>query len=383
LGTLLQVTSGWCGGLDSVHIYMTTPFSSLSFQRGPTVANRFMLAPLTNQQSHADGTLSDEEHHWLTMRAKGGFGITMTCASHVQRIGQGFPGQLGCFSDDHLEGLTRLAHDIKQAGSVALAQLHHAGNRSPKELIGEAPVCPSDDEKTGARALTTSEVETVIADFISAAVRSQQAGFDGVELHGAHGYLICQFLSSELNQRTDQYGGSLENRARVLMSIVDGVRESCGPDFILAVRLSPERFGMRTAEIQQLFGWLVTSNKVDLIDMSLWDVFGDCADPDFAGKKLLDQFVSLERGEVMLTVAGKIHTPADVQRVLDAGVDIVTLGRAAILHHDYPQKMQADAGFSPRTLPVTEEVLSQEGLSPAFIGYMKNWKGFVVEANAS
>jgi 2,4-dienoyl-CoA reductase-like NADH-dependent reductase (Old Yellow Enzyme family) len=214
-------------------------------------------------------------------------------------------------------------------------------------------------------------------------VRSQRAGFDGVELHGAHGYLICQFLSSELNQRTDQYGGSLENRARVLMSIVDGVRESCGPDFILGVRLSPERFGMRTAEIKQLFGWLVTSNKVDLIDMSLWDVFGDCADPDFAGKKLLDQFVSLERGNVMLTVAGKIHTPADVQRVLDAGVDIVTLGRAAILHHDYPQKMQADAGFSPRTLPVTEAVLAQEGLSPAFIGYMKNWKGFVVEVNAS
>jgi 2,4-dienoyl-CoA reductase-like NADH-dependent reductase (Old Yellow Enzyme family) len=244
-------------------------------------------------------------------------------------------------------------------------------------------VCPSDDEATGARALTTSEVKAVIDDFVSAAVRSQRAGFDGVELHGAHGYLICQFLSSELNQRTDQYGGSLENRARVLMSIVDGVRESCGPDFILAVRLSPERFGMRTAEIQQLFGWLVTSNKVDLIDMSLWDVFGDCADPDFAGRKLLDQFVSLERGNVMLTVAGKIHTPADVRRVLDAGVDIVTLGRAAILHHDYPQKMQADAGFSPRTLPVTEEVLSQEGLSPAFIGYMKNWKGFVVEANAS
>lgn len=362
---------------------MVSAFSSISFAHGLGMANRFMLAPLTNQQSHTDGTLSNEEHHWLTMRAKGGFGITMTCASHVQRIGQGFPGQLGCFSDDHLEGLTRLAADIKEANSVALAQLHHAGNRSPRELIGEAPVCPSDDASTGARALTASEVETVIADFISAAVRSQQAGFDGVELHGAHGYLICQFLSSELNQRTDQYGGSLENRARVLMSIVDGVRESCGPNFILAVRLSPERFGMRISEIQQLFVWLVESNKVDLLDMSLWDVFADCHDPDFAGKKLLDQFVSLKRGNVLLTVAGKIHTPANVQQVLDAGVDIVTLGRAAILHHDYPQKMQADAGFTPRTLPVTEAVLAQEGLSPAFIGYMKNWKGFVVEESAS
>jgi 2,4-dienoyl-CoA reductase-like NADH-dependent reductase (Old Yellow Enzyme family) len=214
-------------------------------------------------------------------------------------------------------------------------------------------------------------------------VRSEKAGFDGVELHGAHGYLICQFLSSELNQRTDQYGGSLGNRARVLMSIIDGVRESCGPDFILAVRLSPERFGMRTAEIQQVFKWLVESNKVDLIDMSMWDVFADCSDPDFVGKKLLDQFVSLERGKVLLTVAGKISTPTDIQRVLDAGVDIVTLGRMAILHHNYPQMMQADAEFMPRTLPVAEAVLVEEGLSPSFIGYMKNWKGFVAEANAS
>ena len=345
--------------------------------------NRFMLAPLTNQQSHDDGTLSEDEKNWLTMRAQGGFGLTMTCAAYVQKVGQGFPGQLGCFGKEHVSELRVLASGIKKTGSLAFVQLHHAGNRSPEKLIGAQPVSASDDPETGARALTTEEVEQVIEDFIAAAVRCDNAGFDGVELHGAHGYLICQFLSSELNQRTDQFGGSLENRARVLMSIIDGVRESCGPDFILAVRLSPERFGMRTAEIQQLFGWLVKSNKVDLIDMSLWDVFGDCADPDFAGKKLLDQFVSLERGTVMLTVAGKIHTPADVQRVLDAGVDIVTLGRAAILHHDYPQKMQADASFSPRTLPVTEAVLAQEGLSPSFIGYMKNWKGFVVEANAS
>jgi 2,4-dienoyl-CoA reductase-like NADH-dependent reductase (Old Yellow Enzyme family) len=362
---------------------MTSPFSPVSFSHGPALANRFMLAPLTNQQSHADGTLSADEHHWLTMRARGGFGLTMTCASHVQRIGQGFPGQLGCFSDELLAGLSRLAVDIKATGSVALVQLHHAGNRSPKELIGESPVCPSDDVATGARALSTEEVETLIADFIAAAVRSERAGFDGVELHGAHGYLICQFLSSELNQRTDQFGGSLENRARVLMNIVDGVRAQCGPRFILGVRLSPERFGMRIAEIQQVFGWLVQSKKVDLIDMSLWDVFGDCSDPDFAGKKLIDQFVALERGDVRLTVAGKIQTPAEVQTVLNKGVDIVTLGRAAILHHNYPQLLQANAGFVPRSLPVAESVLAEEGLSAAFIDYMKNWKGFVAETIAS
>ena len=109
--------------------------------------NRFMLAPLTNSQSHEDGLMSDEEFHWLTMRAKGGFGLTMTCASHVQAIGKGFPGQMGVFSDLHSEGLSRLAEEIKSHNSVAIVQLHHAGMRSPKELIGEDPVCPSDNEE--------------------------------------------------------------------------------------------------------------------------------------------------------------------------------------------------------------------------------------------
>src|SRR5579862_4241522 len=98
---------------------MTSLFEPMTFVRGPAMKNRFMLAPLTNLQSHPDGTLSDDEFRWLTMRAVGGFGLTMTCAAHVQRIGQGFPGQLGVFSDDHIPGLTRLAKAIKDAGSLS------------------------------------------------------------------------------------------------------------------------------------------------------------------------------------------------------------------------------------------------------------------------
>ena len=130
-------------------------FEPMSLAHGPAMKNRFMLAPLTNQQSHADGRLSDEEFRWLTMRAEGGFGLTMTCAAHVQARGQGFAGQLGIFGDEHVAGLTRLAatHQDNSARSSS-AQLHHAGNRAPKELVG-TPVCPSDDAKTGARALTT------------------------------------------------------------------------------------------------------------------------------------------------------------------------------------------------------------------------------------
>ncbi len=138
---------------------MSSPLlSPLQLPRGRALPNHFVLAPLTNQQSNVDGTLSDDEYRWLTMRAEGGFGLTMTCAAHVQAVGQGFPGQLGAFSDIHLQGLGRLALAIKHEGSVAICQLHHAGMRSPQDLIGSQPVCPSVNEKTGARALSSGEV---------------------------------------------------------------------------------------------------------------------------------------------------------------------------------------------------------------------------------
>ena len=151
---------------------MPNLFDRLSFMHGPDMKNRFMLAPLTNDQSNTDGTLSDEEYHWLTMRAKGGFGLTMTCAAHVQANGRAWAGQLGIFSDDHLPGLSRLAQGIKKEGSLAVVQLHHAGMRSPADLIGGQPVSSSDDPETGARALSLDEVETLKEDFILAAIRA-------------------------------------------------------------------------------------------------------------------------------------------------------------------------------------------------------------------
>jgi len=336
-----------------------------------------MLAPLTNSQSHEDGLLSDEEFVWLTMRAQGGFGLTMTCASHVQAVGKGFPGQLGCFSDDHLEGLTRLAKAINSHGSVSSLQLHHAGMRSPQEIIGTQPLCPSDDEETGSRALTAEEVQGVIHDFIVAAKRAETAGFDGVELHGAHGYLICQFLSAEINHREDQYGGSLENRARLLREIITGIRATCGPDFQLGVRLSPERFGMKLAEIITLAQQLCNEDQLDYLDMSLWDVFKEPEEEEFKGRTLMSYFTGLNRGKTLLGVAGKIFTPGDAKTCIDAGCDFVIQGRAGILHHDYPRKAQADPNFTPVTLPVSRQYLSNEGLSDSFVDYMGRWPGFI------
>ena len=356
---------------------MKSLFDSLQFKSGAAMRNRFMLAPLTNLQSHADGTLSDDEYRWLTLRAAGGFGATMTCASHVQAEGLGFPGQLGCFGEQHLAGLGRLAAGIKAEGSLALLQLHHAGMRSPADMIGTAPLCPSDNSDTGARALSHDEVLKLRDDFIAAAERADRAGFDGVELHGAHGYMLAQFLSPTINQRSDEYGGSLENRARLLLEIIEGVRARCRPAFALGVRLSPERFDIQLGEMRELAQQLFREGRIDFLDMSLWDSFKEPEEGAFKGRSLLSCFTELDRGDVLLGTAGKIRTAEDARRCVDAGADFVLLGRAAILHHDFPHQVAANDSFQPVEPPVTADYLRSQGLGDAFVKYMSSWKGFV------
>jgi 2,4-dienoyl-CoA reductase-like NADH-dependent reductase (Old Yellow Enzyme family) len=261
-----------------------------------------------------------------------------------------------------------------------VVQLHHAGMRSPAALIGQPPLCPSDNAETGARALTLAEVHQLRDDFIAAARRAERAGFHGVELHGAHGYILCEFLSPEINQREDAYGGSLENRSRILFEIIDGVRATCGSNFSLGVRLSPERFGLKLEEIAQVAQRLMREDRIDYLDMSLWDVFKEPEEQQLKGRSLASYFTSLERGNVRLGAAGKLTTGEGVRRAMDMGLDYVVIGRAAILHHDLPKRIAADPEFKPIPLPVTPDYLRNEGLGEAFVGYMRSWKGFVADA---
>ncbi len=351
----------------------------LSLNCGAELPNRFVLAPLTNLQSGADGVLGEDELKWLTMRAEGGFGLTMTCATSVQHSGVGFPGQLGAHDDRHVAGLGRLASSIKANGSHAVVQLQHSGMRAKPEYCDNTPQCPSDDEKTGARAMSESQVQQLIEDFITSAERAQRAGFDGVELHGAHGYLLCEFLSPKYNRREDRYGGSAENRARILMEIIEGVNQRCGRAFSLGVRLSPERFGVEMGEIVALAGRLLKDDRLDYLDMSLWDLNMPAQHEDFAGQSLVQVFADLPRAGVRLGAAGKLYSAEDCRAAMAAGLDFVVVGRGAILHHDFPRQALADPTFSMAALPVSRAHLAREGLGVAFQDYMATWEGFVAD----
>ncbi|MGH8276750.1 MAG: NADH:flavin oxidoreductase, partial [Steroidobacteraceae bacterium] len=149
--------------------------------------------------------------------------------------------------------------------------------------------------------------------------------------------------------------------------------------FQLGLRLSPERFGLVMIEIRRLAGELLAGGDLDYLDMSLWDVFKEPVDEAFKGRPLIDWFADLPRGGARLGVAGKILGAESARRALDHGADFVITGRAAVLHHDYPQRVAADPQFHPVSLPVTREYLRGEGLGPTFIHYMNNWKGFVAD----
>lgn len=351
----------------------------LSFTHGPAWRNRFALAPLTNTQSNADGTLTDDEVNWLVARARGGFGQVMTAAAYVAPAGRAWVGQLGVCADEHLPGLARLAEEIAAEGGVSAVQLHHAGRRAEANVPGTVRVCPWDDPEKEAVALTTTQVKEVVTQFADAAALAERAGFHGVQVHGAHGYLLGQFLDPRSNHRDDEYGGSPTNRLRVVLEVLEAIRAATGPDFQLGIRLTPEGYGIPLTEGREHAREVLGSGLVDYVDMSLWDVFMEPR-RDSSGGRIIDRFMDLERGAARLGVTGKVMTAADAQWCLEQGADFVGIGIGAILHHDFAARALEETHFRPIPLPVTREHLASQYVGPAFVDYLADgWDDFVAD----
>jgi 2,4-dienoyl-CoA reductase-like NADH-dependent reductase (Old Yellow Enzyme family) len=357
---------------------MSTLHTPLTFRSGLTIANRTVLAPMTNLQSHADGTLADAELQWLRRRATGGFGLVETCAAYVCDDGKSWPGELGVHSDAMLPGLTRLAAELKAAGAPALVQIFHGGARAAEDLAGR-PWSASENEADPAkpRAATEEDIHRTIRAFADAALRAKNAGFAGVEIHGAHGYLPCQFLSRVQNTRTDGYGGSYDGRARFLREITRAVRAAVGADCTVGVRVSLEDFGqsvgMDLDEGLTLAQELV-QDGAEFIHASLWD----CA--RMTTKRPDSHAITLLRAalpaDVRILVAGKIWSRADADKALALGADAVAIGRAAIAYPEWPRLAKAE-DYAPAAPPFSAEQLRAADLSETFVSYMKRWKGFV------
>lgn len=359
-------------------------FDPVAFASGLTAPNAFVLAPLTNGQSHDDGTLGEDEFRWLVRRAAGGFGVISTCAAHVSETGRGFEGQLGIWSDQHLPGLTRLAGALRTHGALPIVQLYHGGARSPSRLTGRPPWSASSfledrPDFEVPREATEDDLSTVIEHFGEATQRARQAGFAGVELHAAHGYLLSQFLSATMNTRRDAWGGALEGRARLLREVTRTARARGGPGLLVGVRLSPEDHGFARGldldENLQVARWLA-DDGVDFLHLSLWDVSRNT-------KKRPQQhpiplFRNALPSHVRLVVAGKVWTRSEAQRCLELGADLVALGRAAILNPDFPLRCR-DPQWPPRRPPLTATEFAAQDVSPPFVAYLRRFEGMVAD----
>lgn len=349
---------------------MTDLSDELDLTRGPRWRNRLMLAPLTNVQSERDGTLSDAETEWLLARARGGFGLVTTAAAYVTPAGKAWAGQLGVDDDDKLPGLERLAAGIRRAGAVSSVQLHHGGKRADSSVSGHPLVSAYADEAKGARPLTAEEVGAVVEDFAAAAARAERAGFDGVEVHGAHGYLLCQFLDPVRNLREDGYGGDYAGRVRIVHEVIAAIRAGTRPDFQVGLRLSPERHGVVLEEMVRLATEVMAAGGLDYLDLSIWDVHKHPHEADPSDERLLiDHFTPLPRGGTRLAVAGAVTGAAEAQWCLDRGADIAVVGKGAIADHAFAEHAVNDSAYAPPAFPLSRDHLRGELLSEPFVDY--------------
>jgi 2,4-dienoyl-CoA reductase-like NADH-dependent reductase (Old Yellow Enzyme family) len=222
---------------------------NFQFNNRVELKNRVVMAPMTNYSSNKDGTVSDEEVNYYIRRSKG-VSMVITACTYVTPNGQGFPGEFAGHTDEMIPSLQRLATAIKNEGSKAILQIFHAGRQVPKniapngDVVSASAIAYPTEGKPIPRALTEVEVEGIIHDFGETTRRAIQAGYNGVEIHGANTYLIQQFFSPHSNRRSDRFGGSLEKRMTFPLAVVDEVqrvvKEHASDSFIIGYRFSPE-----------------------------------------------------------------------------------------------------------------------------------------------
>lgn len=235
--------------------------------KGHFIKNRIVMPPMVCFGYTDDtGLVTDVTINHYEKRAMGGVGIVIVEATCIEKDGRLADTQLGIWSDDHITGLTRLAEAIKRHGALALIQIHHAGLKSP-EAVTKMPIAPSADisDEKKSTAMSQNDIDTIKNAFVMAAERAQKAGFDGIELHGAHGYLISQFMSPITNKRQDSYGQNLEGRTRFAKEIIEDIRSIVKSNFIIGYRMGgnePElEHGIEIAKHLENYG-------VDIIHVS-------------------------------------------------------------------------------------------------------------------
>lgn len=241
--------------------------------KGMVLANRFVRSATCSAMAGDDGRVTNKLIDSMISLAKGGIGLIISGHAYVQRAGQALPRQLGVYSDDLIPSLATMAAAVHKYNGKIVLQLAHAGLFANAKLTGLSPLAVSAMEgiaDSPCQELTIQDIGQIVQAFAQAATRAQKAGFDGVQIHAAHGYLLSQFLSPAFNRRTDKYGGNLENRARALLDTLQAVRGSVGQGYPVLVKMNCRDFienGLDLEDSRQV-GKMLAEKGIDAIELS-------------------------------------------------------------------------------------------------------------------
>ena len=317
---------------------------------GMTLANRFVRSATYEGMANDDLTVSQRLIHLMLALAKGGIGLIITGLATVTKDGQNMPWQIGIHSDDFIPGLTQMTEAVHDVGGKIVIQLAHGGAQGDSELTGELlgpSVIPAvSGEGAACRAMTMADIHRVVEAFGEAGRRAKQAGFDGVQLHGAHGFLLSEFLSPFFNKRTDQYGGSLANRARIVLDAYRRVRDAVGTSYPVMIKLNSEDFleeGLTLEEMLQVASWLETEG-IDAIEVSggtSWAIWRGNYNASYARVEKTDLYYReaarryKDAIQVPLMLVGGIRSFDVAKQIVESGLtDYIAMCRPLIREPD-------------------------------------------------
>jgi len=366
------------------------------------IKNRFVVPAMGTNYSNPDGSVSQQLIDYYVERAKGGFGLVIVEVAAVDPLAKAAPFQTALWSDEFIPGYKELVERVHQHGAKVALQLHHAGRQTSKEIIGAQPVAPSPLPcpmlQEVPRELSTEEVYEIIGKFRDAAVRARAAGFDAIELHGAHGYLISQFMSPDANRRFDEFGGDIAGRMRFAVDIVKSIKGALGSDFPVLFRISGDEKipSGRTLQNTRVVVKFLEEAGVDAFHVSAgtYGSYPHMVAPAAFQQPGYNVYAAAEvKGCVNVPViaVGRINDPFLAEDVLRSGkADFVALGRESITDPDFPNKVISGALAEIRPCLacnqgcighlVDPEFLEVTCLMNPFVGREGTWKAAPSEA---
>jgi len=362
------------------------PFETYKLNEKLILKNRLVMAPMTTWSGNSDGTLSNEELSYYAYRSRG-VGLVITATTYVEPTGKGFSGQFYGGDDTMNSSLKQLADTIHSGGAKAILQIFHAGRKSnpadmPEGVSLSASNVPGKREENNVpRAMTEDEIQHTIKSFKEATIRAHQTGFDGIEIHGANTYLLQQYFSPHSNRRTDEWGGTLNNRVKFPLAVIDACMEAKShidnPNFIIGYRFSPEENsepGITLEDTDYLVDTLCETD-LDYLHISLGHYEeSSMRNPevkDSTLKRVLDRI----KGRKPFIGVGSVYSINDAHKMLSYGVDLVAIGRQLLIDGKSIDKWEENnetfKGYNPERqlnekIPKTlnEIIMSQKGWVP-------------------